>query len=72
MVGSQAFYYASGFNANIGGWNTASVKDMSSVCAPSAVRNRSAEAAVARRKQSPAQMWAESQAEVGQSQGTCG
>ena len=37
MVGSQAFYYASAFNANIGGWNTASVTTLSSVCAPSAV-----------------------------------
>ena len=37
VVGSQAFYYASAFNANIGGWNTASVTALSSVHAPSAV-----------------------------------
>ena len=58
VVGSQAFYYASAFNANIGGWNTASVTALSSVLAPlrpsrtSQPRNRSADVAVARRKQS--------------------
>ena len=34
VVGSQAFYYASAFNANIGSWNTASVTALSSVFAP--------------------------------------
>jgi surface protein len=33
VAGSQAFSSTSAFNANIGGWNTASVKDMSLVCA---------------------------------------
>ncbi len=37
VVGSQAFNNAYAFNANIGAWNTASMKDMSSVCAPSAL-----------------------------------
>jgi hypothetical protein len=37
VVGSQAFNNAYGFNADIGAWNTASMKDMSSVCAPSAL-----------------------------------
>jgi hypothetical protein len=32
-LGSQAFFYASAFNANIGAWNTASMTTMSSVCA---------------------------------------
>ncbi len=32
-LGSQAFYYASAFNANIGAWNTASVTTLASVCA---------------------------------------
>jgi surface protein len=32
-VGSQAFYLASAFNANIGAWNTASVTTLSAVCA---------------------------------------
>ncbi len=31
--GSQAFYGASAFNANIGAWNTASVTDLLGVCA---------------------------------------
>ncbi len=31
--GSQAFWSASAFNANIGAWNTASVLNMQSVCA---------------------------------------
>jgi hypothetical protein len=31
--GSQAFYGAKTFNANIGAWNTASVTTLSSVCA---------------------------------------
>ncbi len=31
--GSQAFYYASVFNADIGAWNTASMTTMDSVCA---------------------------------------
>ncbi len=33
MAGSQAFYSASAFNANIGAWNTARVVDMAGVCA---------------------------------------
>ncbi len=33
VVGSQAFNNANAFNVNIGAWNTASIKDMSSVCA---------------------------------------
>ena len=37
VVGLQAFYQASAFNVNIGGWNTASVTTLSSVCALSAV-----------------------------------
>ena len=32
-LGSQAFYVASAFNANIGAWNTARVSDLSRVCA---------------------------------------
>jgi surface protein len=32
-LGSQAFYLASAFKANIGAWNTASVTDLSNVCA---------------------------------------
>ncbi len=32
-IGSQAFYYALGFNANIGAWNIASVSNMNYVCA---------------------------------------
>jgi surface protein len=32
-LGSQAFYSASAFNANIGAWNTASVTNMAYVCA---------------------------------------
>jgi hypothetical protein len=32
-LGSQAFKYASGFNANIAAWNTASMTTMASVCA---------------------------------------
>jgi surface protein len=32
-LGSQAFFFASAFNAGIGAWNTASVTTMSSVCA---------------------------------------
>jgi hypothetical protein len=38
VVGSQAFYQASTFNANIGAWNTASVTSLASVCAASARR----------------------------------
>ena len=79
MVGSQAFNNAKAFNMNIGGWNTASVKTLSSVLAPlrpsrtSQPRNRSADAAVARRKQSrrrcglyPRLMWAWPGARVGE------
>jgi hypothetical protein len=33
--GSQAFYSASAFNANIGAWNTAAVSNMQSVCTAS-------------------------------------
>jgi surface protein len=36
-VGSQAFYYASAFNVNIGAWNTASVSNMATVRAVLAV-----------------------------------
>jgi hypothetical protein len=32
-LGSQAFKFASAFNANIGSWNTASMKTIDSVCA---------------------------------------
>jgi hypothetical protein len=32
-LGSQAFYWASAFNANIGAWNTARVTSLESVCA---------------------------------------
>jgi surface protein len=32
-LGSQAFYSASAFNANIGAWNTASVTTLFYVCA---------------------------------------
>ena len=32
-LGPQAFYQATAFNANIGAWNTASMKTMASVCA---------------------------------------
>jgi hypothetical protein len=35
LVGSQAFQSALAFNANIGAWNTASVTDVSIVCAAS-------------------------------------
>ena len=38
VVGLQAFYQASAFNVNIGGWNTASVTSLDSVCAASARR----------------------------------
>jgi surface protein len=57
VVGSQAFYYASAFNANIGGWNTASVTTLSSVCAPSAVAQPGLK---------PRQMWAWPGAHVGE------
>ena len=45
VVGSQAFYYASAFNANIGGWNTASVSNMNAVCTlpPSRTSQRATE-----------------------------
>ncbi len=33
VLGSQAFYRASAFNANIGAWNTAAVTGLTSVCA---------------------------------------
>ncbi len=33
LLGAQAFYSASAFNANIGAWNTASVASLSYVCA---------------------------------------
>ncbi len=39
-LGSQAFAYASAFNANIGAWNTASVSNMQSVCAAFSARRR--------------------------------
>ncbi len=38
LIGSQAFYEASAFNANIGKWNTARVTTMSDVCAAPARR----------------------------------
>ncbi len=38
-VGSQAFYEASAFNANIGAWNSAAMTDLSSVCAVSDARS---------------------------------
>jgi surface protein len=38
--GTQAFYSASAFNANIGAWNTASVSNMASVCAACSARRR--------------------------------
>jgi hypothetical protein len=37
-LGSQAFYSASAFNANIGAWNTAAVIDLSEVCAAFSAR----------------------------------
>ena len=54
LAGSQVFSSVKGFNVDIGAWNTASVKDMSSVCALRPLRraNFSHDAAVARRKQS--------------------
>ncbi len=39
LVGSQAFSYASAFNANIGAWNTAAVSNMAAVCAVLAARS---------------------------------
>ncbi len=42
VVGSQAFYDASAFNANIGAWNTASVTTLSAVFALSAVARNAA------------------------------
>jgi hypothetical protein len=42
VVGSQAFNGASAFNANIGAWNTASVKSISSVCAVLAAASNTA------------------------------
>jgi hypothetical protein len=35
LIGSQAFFSASAFNANIGAWNTASVTTLFTVCAAS-------------------------------------
>ncbi len=72
VVGSQAFYYASAFNANIGSWNTASMKDMSSVCAPSAVAQPKCGGGSGLAQAVAAQMWAESLADVGLARGTCG
>jgi surface protein len=43
VVGSQAFYYASAFNANIGGWNTASVTTRYAPLRPSLTRSRATE-----------------------------
>jgi surface protein len=37
-LGSQAFYSASAFNADIGAWNTASVSTMANVCAAFSAR----------------------------------
>ena len=71
VVGSQAFYYASAFNANIGSWNTASMKDMSSVCAPSVVAQPKCGGGSGLAQAVAAQMWAESQADVGLARGTC-
>jgi hypothetical protein len=39
-LGSQAFRWASAFNANIGAWNTAAVTTLSYVCAGSSARRR--------------------------------
>ena len=38
--GSQAFSSAAAFNANIGAWNTASVTDLTGVCAAFSARRR--------------------------------
>jgi surface protein len=48
--GSQAFYSASAFNANVGAWNTASVSDMSGVCAASPARRRAPRATLSLHK----------------------
>ena len=39
-LGSQAFFEAKAFNANIGAWTTASVLDMYGVCAAFSARRR--------------------------------
>ncbi len=39
-LGSQAFYVASAFNADIGAWNTAAVSNMLGVCAALSARRR--------------------------------
>ncbi len=73
MIGSQAFSSTTAFNMNIGTWNTASVTTLSSVLAPlrpsrtSQPRNRSADAAVSRRKQSRRRCGLHPKVEVGQS-----
>ncbi len=41
-LGSQAFRYATAFNANIGAWNAASVSNMYYVCAASGRRRTTA------------------------------
>jgi surface protein len=46
VVGSQTFYDAKSFNADIGAWNTAAVTAMSRVCAASNRAQRSAGAAL--------------------------
>ena len=42
VLGSQAFFSASAFNANIGAWNTARVTSLSTVCAASGPDARTA------------------------------
>ncbi len=45
VLGSQAFYVASAFKANIGAWNTARVTDLSNVCAASGPERTAADCA---------------------------
>jgi hypothetical protein len=45
LIGAQAFNSASAFNANIGAWNTASVTDLSMVCAASGPARTAADCA---------------------------
>ncbi len=48
LLGSQAFYHASAFNANIGAWNTVSVTSLSAVCAAFGRRRATAAGALGR------------------------